>query len=289
MRFREKIRTKMPKEIVYMREAGLVVAEIHRSLAQACRPGITTAELDEVSHEAIKRCGARSNFLNYHGFPATTCISVNEEIVHGIPGTRRLEAGDLVKFDCGAYVVRENKQWHGDAAFAMIVGGDEAGSQKARELSAVTKTAMTEAIVEIARGAKTLNAVGDTVERVVAEKSLELGWEAGIVEEFVGHGIGNAMHEPPEVYNYSVRSTLTKLKPGMVLAIEPMLTAGEADNYIADDGWTVITEDGSLACQWEHSVAIMPGGVWVLTAKDGGEELLAPYGLKPVTLPGAGD
>ncbi|OKL49733.1 type I methionyl aminopeptidase [Boudabousia liubingyangii] len=286
VRFRDKVNPKMPKEIGFMREAGLVVAKIHQALREAAKPGMTTGELDQVCRDVIKAEGAKSNFLNYHGFPATVCISVNDEIVHGIPGSRKLEAGDLVKFDCGAYVNRENKQWHGDAAFSMIIGGEEAGSQTARELNEVTQTALYEVIRELAKGAQTLNAVGDTVEMVVAERAIDYGWEAGIVEEYVGHGIGNAMHEAPDVYNYSVRGKLMKLRPGQVFAIEPMLTAGDPDNSTDDDGWTVRTKDGSLACQWEHTVAIMPGGVWVLTALDGGAEILAPAGLKPVTLPG---
>ena len=285
MRFRDKTRVKMPKEIGYMREAGLIVADIHAALREACVPGITTGELDQVSRGVIARSDGKSNFLNYHGFPATVCISVNDEIVHGIPGERELKAGDLVKFDCGAYVVREGKQWHGDAAFTMIVGGDEQGSRRARELSMVTQKALYAAIASLAEGAQTLNSVGDSVEDVVAAYADELGWEAGIIEEYVGHGIGNAMHEPPDVYNYSVRGKLQTIKPGMVFAIEPMLTAGEADNHTLGDGWTVVTDDGSLACQWEHTVAILPGGVWVLTAPDGGREILSEFGLEPIEIP----
>ena len=281
MRFRDKVQVKTPRQISYMREAGLVVAHTHAALRAACKSGVTTAELDDVSREAIRSRGARSNFLNYHGFPATTCISVNDEIVHGIPGKRILRDGDLVTFDCGAYVVRDGKQWHGDAAFTMVVG-DSASDPRGDQLNALTHRALTDAIAALASGAQRLNAVGDSVEATVALAAQENGWEAGIVEEYVGHGIGNAMHESPDVYNYSVKGRLTRLQPGMVFALEPMLTAGSPDNHVASDEWTVLTDDGSWAAQWEHTVAIMPGGVWVLTAADGGVEILAPYGLSPV-------
>ncbi|OKL46041.1 type I methionyl aminopeptidase [Boudabousia marimammalium] len=283
MRYRDKVKIKTPTQIGYMREAGLIVADIHAALREACVPGITTKELDQVSARVIADSNGHSNFLGYHGFPATVCISVNDEIVHGIPGERVLETGDLVTFDCGAYVVREGKQWHGDAAFTMIVGGE--GRETAHRIDEVTKTALHNAIVNLAEGADRLNIVGDSVEEVVAHYSEQFEMPIGIVEDFVGHGIGNAMHEEPDVYNYSVRGKLTKLRPGMVFAIEPMLTSGSAANQVDADEWTVRTVDGSLAAQWEHTVAIMPGGVWVLTARDGGEEILSPYGLKPVTIP----
>ncbi|AOZ72247.1 type I methionyl aminopeptidase [Boudabousia tangfeifanii] len=284
MRYRDKVKVKSPQQIKYMREAGLVVAAMHDALREAAIPGITTGELDQIARKVIKEYDAHSNFLGYHGFPAVVCISRNEEIVHGIPGSTKLAEGDLVKFDCGAYVVREGKQWHGDAAFAKLIGGDEKASEKARQLDQLTKESLHAAIVSLAKGAKTLAAVGDAVEDTVALRAFDWGWEAGIIEEYVGHGIGNAMHESPDVYNYRVRGKLTTLKPGMVFAIEPMLTAGEADNHTLADGWTVVTDDNSWACQWEHTVAIMPSGVWVLTAHDGGASILEPAGLSPVAL-----
>ncbi|AMD88491.1 methionine aminopeptidase [Actinomyces radicidentis] len=272
-----------------MREAGLVVADIHAALREAVRPGTTTAELDAVSAAAIERGGARSNFLGYEGYPATVCVSVNDEVVHGIPGERVLEAGDLVTFDCGAYVTDDDgTQWHGDAAFTTVVGGRYA-SEADRVLDTTTREALWAAIAAVARAAageargrdERLNVVGDSVERVVAEASLREGVPLGILEDYVGHGIGTAMHMDPDVLNYSVKRRGPRLRTGMVIAIEPMLTAGGPEVRELDDGWTVVTEDGSRAAQWEHTVAIVPGGVWVLTAPDGGFEGLAPHGIEP--------
>lgn len=291
---REQIEIKTPAQVRHMRRAGLVVAQIHAALRQAVRPGITTAELDAVSAGVIERAGARSNFLGYHGFPATVCISVNEEAVHGIPGPRVLEAGDLVTFDCGAFVTDDRgTQWHGDAAFTTVVGSAYRNDSD-RILDATTERCLWEAIAALARAAAgrggarelRLNAVGDAVEETVAQVASAEGHELGILEEYVGHGIGTRMHMPPDVLNYSVRARGPRLRPGMVLAIEPMLTAGSPRVRELDDGWTVVTCDGSRAAQWEHTVAIMPGGVWVLTAPDGGARGLEPYGLAPVTMPG---
>lgn len=319
-------------QIKWMREAGLVVAEIHRSLREAARPGVTTGELDEVSADAIRRCGARSNFLNYYGYPATVCISPNDVIVHGIPGKRKLAIGDIVTFDCGAWLERSGQQWHGDAAFSMIVGDEftsdeefarswvrrhqgpgagkrwgsanpsapqsEAGETSAdsagevsrqgsvarrRELNLVTREALWAALASLARG-KRVSAVGEAVERVVAERAEDLGWEAGIIEDFTGHGIGTAMHQDPEVLNYRVRGLMPKLRPGMVLAVEPMLTSGDIENVTENDDWTVRTVDGSDAAQWEHTIAILDDGVAILSAVDGGVAGLAPFGVTPVLL-----
>ena len=286
---REQIQIKTPEQIRLMRRAGLVVADIHAALREAVRPGTTTAELDAVSAAAIERGGARSNFLGYEGYPATVCVSVNDEVVHGIPGERVLEAGDLVTFDCGAYVTDDDgTQWHGDAAFTTVVGGRYA-SEADRVLDTTTREALWAAIAAVARAAsgeargrdERLNVVGDTVERVVAEASLREGVPLGILEDYVGHGIGTAMHMDPDVLNYSVKRRGPRLRTGMVIAIEPMLTAGGPEVRELDDGWTVVTEDGSRAAQWEHTVAIVPGGVWVLTAPDGGFEGLAPHGIEP--------
>lgn len=286
---REHIQIKTRDQVLRMREAGLVVADIHAALREAVRPGVTTAELDAVSAAAIERGGARSNFLGYEGYPATVCISVNDEVVHGIPGERVLETGDLVTFDCGAYVTDDDgTQWHGDAAFTTVVGGRyEAESD--RVLDTTTREALWAAVAAVARAAageahgraERLNVVGDTVEEVVAEASLREGVPLGILEDYVGHGIGTAMHMDPDVLNYSVKRRGARLRTGMVIAIEPMLTAGGPEVRELDDGWTVVTEDGSRAAQWEHTVALVPGGVWVLTAPDGGVEGLAPYGIEP--------
>ncbi|WP_026406666.1 type I methionyl aminopeptidase [Actinomyces gerencseriae] len=289
MRLRNRIEIKTPDQVRHMRRAGLVVADIHAALREAVRPGATTGELDAVCAATIERAGAHSNFLGYYDYPATVCVSVNEEVVHGIPGERELREGDLVTFDCGAYVLDESgTQWHGDAAFTTVVGGRYA-SDSDRILDSTTHRALWAAIASLARAmageapgrAGRLNAVGDTVEDVVAEARRDHDIPIGILEDYVGHGIGTAMHMAPDVLNYSVKRRGPRLQPGMVLAVEPMLAAGEPEVEELDDGWTVVTVDGSRAAQWEHTVALVPGGVWVLTASDGGVEGLDPYGIEP--------
>ena len=289
MRLRNRIEIKTPDQVRHMRRAGLVVADIHAALREAVRPGVTTGELDAVCAATIERAGAHSNFLGYYDYPATVCVSVNEEVVHGIPGERELREGDLVTFDCGAYVLDESgTQWHGDAAFTTVVGGRYA-SDSDRILDSTTHRALWAAIASLARAmageapgrAGRLNAVGDTVEDVVAEARRDHGVPIGILEDYVGHGIGTAMHMAPDVLNYSVKRRGPRLQPGMVLAVEPMLAAGEPEVEELDDGWTVVTVAGSRAAQWEHTVALVPDGVWVLTASDGGVEGLDPYGIEP--------
>lgn len=301
-----RIEYKTRDQILWMREAGLVVAEIHRSLREAARVGVSTADLDQVSADAIARSGARSNFLGYYGYPATVCISVNDVVVHGIPGKRTLAAGDIVSFDCGAWLTRGGRQWHGDAAFSMVVGDEftsdedfasswtrrQRGSgqiaaqgsvERRRELDCVTREALWAALAQLATGRR-VSAVAEGVERVVENRAEDLGWEAGIIEEYTGHGIGTAMHQDPEVLNYRVRGLMPKLRPGMVLAVEPMLTTGGIDTVTESDEWTVRTVDGSDACQWEHTVAILEDGISVLTAPDAGKAGLAPFGITPVVL-----
>ena len=289
MRLRNRIEIKTPDQVRHMRRAGLVVADIHAALREAVRPGVTTGELDAVCAATIERAGAHSNCLGYYDYPATVCVSVNEEVVHGIPGERELREGDLVTFDCGAYVLDESgTQWHGDAAFTTVVGGRYA-SDSDRILDSTTHRALWAAIASLARAmageapgrAARPNAVGDTVEDVVAEARRDHGVPIGILEDYVGHGIGTAMHMAPDVLNYSVKRRGPRLQPGMVLAVEPMLAAGEPEVEELDDGWTVVTVDGSRAAQWEHTVALVPDGVWVLTASDGGVEGLDPYGIEP--------
>lgn len=276
-----RIEIKSTNQILKMRRAGMVVVAIHQALREACEPGITTGELDQISAAVIKRMGAKSNFLGYDGFPATVCVSINEEVVHGIPGNRVLQFGDLVSFDCGAYIVdNASRQWHGDAAFSMICGGETHARPEDLQLLSTTERALWSAIAALAN-AKHLGEIGDAIEKVVAEDTLRYGWEAGIVEEYVGHGIGTAMHQAPDVLNYSTRSRGPKIKQGMVLAIEPMLTRGGSVTKELSDGWTAVTVDGSRAAHFEHTVAVLPGGVWVLTAPDGGRAGLAPFGLSP--------
>ncbi|PID98090.1 MAG: type I methionyl aminopeptidase [Actinobacteria bacterium] len=285
-----RIEIKTRQQMRWMREAGLVVAAIHKALREAARPGVTTAELDAVSAATIRDAGATSNFYGYMGYPATVCIAVNDVVVHGIPGEQVLRPGDIVSFDCGAYIVRGGKQWHGDAAFTMVIG-DELSEidcspetlQRRHELEATTREAMWAALASLAT-ARRINAVGNAVEEVVERKADAYGWEAGIVEEYTGHGIGTQMHQAPEVVNYRSRGFFPKVKPGMALAIEPMLVTGSIDTIVDPDGWTVRTTDGGDAAQWEHSVAILEDGISVLTAPDGGKEGLAPFGITPVNL-----
>lgn len=277
-----KIEVKTPQQLRYMREAGLVVAAMHQALREAAQPGVSLLELDQVSRQVIAQKGAKSNFLGYHGFPATVCICVNEVVVHGIPTEQRLEQGDLVTFDCGAYVEREGQQWHADAAFTMIVGGDEAGSEQARQLNEFTHQAMWAAVASLNTG-KRISCVGDAVESTLADYR-KRGFAGDIVEEYTGHGIGTAMHMEPEVINYSARGLQPRIKPGMVFAVEPIISAGSPETDILADEWTVVTVDGSLAAQWEHTVAITTRGIWVLTAPDGGVAGLAPFGIKPTPL-----
>jgi len=259
---RERIEYKTADQIRAMRRAGLVVADIHDALREAAAPGMSTAELDEVARDVLDRAGARSNFLGYHGYPAHVCISVNEEVVHGIPGTRVLEDGDIVSFDCGAVV----DGWHGDAAFTVVLGeGDPAD----HALSETTRTAMWDAIAALATGDR-LDVVGDAVEDAVAGHAAAGNEPLAIVEEYVGHGIGSAMHQPPDVPNYRTSRRGPRLRQGMCLAVEPMLARGSGRTRVLSDDWTVVTEDGGRAAHWEHTVALTEDGVWVLTARDGG-------------------
>lgn len=280
---RNRIQLKTLEQVRLMRRAGLVVADIHAALREAVRPGITTAELDRVSAQTIASHGATSNFLNYFGYPATVCISVNDVVVHGIPDERVLEAGDLVSFDCGAYLTVDGRQWHGDAAFTTIVGGDAAGTQKRRQLNALTEEAMWAGLASLATGRR-LSCVGEAVEDVVAEHARSDGWEAGIIEEYVGHGIGTAMHQEPDVLNYRAHGISPRLRPGMVLCVEPMIVTGSIETVTLGDDWTVKTLDGGDAAHWEHTIALLEDGVSVLTAPDCGAAGLAPYGITPVVL-----
>jgi methionyl aminopeptidase len=267
---RERIEYKTAEQVAGMRRAGLVVAEAHRAGREAIRPGLTTADLDAVAAQVIVDAGATPSFLGYHGYPATLCVSVNEEIVHGIPGDRVLAGGDVVSVDCGAIV----DGWHGDAAFTVVL---DAADPADVALSHATERAMWAGIAALATGER-LAVVGNAVEDVVESADARYG----IVQEYVGHGIGSAMHQPPDVLNYRTRERGPRLRPGLCVAIEPMLTRGGRATRVLGDDWTVVTQDGQRAAHWEHTVAIGPDGIWVLTATDGGEAGLAPFGVAPV-------
>ncbi|WP_372592763.1 type I methionyl aminopeptidase [Actinotalea sp.] len=264
---RERIEYKTGAQVAKMRAAGLVVAAVHDAVREATRAGVTTAELDAVAAATIAEHGAVSSFLGYHGYPATICVSVNEEIVHGIPGDRVIRSGDVVSIDAGAIVAG----WHGDAAFTMVVDPQDPADLA---LSEATENAMWAGLVALATK-QHLGAVGDAVEDVVDASPVPFG----IVQDYVGHGIGRAMHQPPEVLNYRTRENGARIKPGLCVAVEPMLTRGSAATRVLEDDWTVVTQDGSRAAHWEHTVAIGPEGIWVLTSPDGGEAALAARGV----------
>jgi methionyl aminopeptidase len=256
------IEVKRPEQIAVMREAGLVVARTLRVLAAAVRPGLTTGELDELAEAEIRAAGATPSFKGYHGYPATICTSVNEEIVHGIPSRRRgLREGDIISIDCGAIV----NGWHGDAAVTVGVG---AISAEDAALLHACETALWRGLAQAQAGGR-LGDISHAVETSVAESG-----RYGIVEEYTGHGIGSAMHMDPPVPNYGRPGRGPRLRPGMALAIEPMVMPGSPETVLLDDEWTVVTADGSRAAHFEHTVAITADGPWVLTAKDGGESRL---------------
>lgn len=252
---RETIEIKSEAQIQLMRKAGVVVAETLQIVSEAVRPGITTAELDDIAHDAIRARGATPSFLGYHGFPAVICTSVNEEVVHGIPGERILHAGDLISVDCGAII----EGWHGDAAISIRVG--ELAPEIAT-LSSVTKQSLWEGIAQ-ARAGNRLSDIGHAVEQIIRANG-----DYGIVQEYVGHGIGSQMHMHPPVPNFGAPGRGPTLQVGMALAIEPMATMGSPEVGVLQDAWTVVTDDGLWASHWEHTVAITPTGPWVLTALD---------------------
>jgi len=242
---------KTPAQIAKMRKAGRVVAEMLDACAAAAKPGATTGDLDRVAREVLARRGAKSNFLNYHGYPAVICASPNNVIVHGIPGDQRLMDGDLVSIDCGAII----DGWHGDAARTIPVGEI---SEEARKLILVTEESLWAGIAYVRKGAR-LSDIGHAVQ-MVAE-----GAGFSVVREYVGHGIGRSMHEEPQVPNYGVPGKGMKLKVGHVLAVEPMVNLGSAETQLHEDGWTVTTADGMLSAHFEHSIAVTEDGPEVLT------------------------
>lgn len=270
-----KVELKSDDQIRTMRRAGLITRAALEAARAACVPGATTADVDAAGAEVIRDAGATSNFLGYHGYPATLCVSVNEVIVHGIPGERVLEPGDVVSIDGGAIV----DGFHGDSAMTVFVGGEDAADPADVRLSKTTEESMWAGIAAMATG-KRVGHIGEAIEA----KAMELEPSLGLIEEFTGHGIGSEMHMDPEVLNYRAKSLGPKLRAGMCLCIEPMLVRGSADTETLDDGWTVVTRDGSRASHWEHAVARHARGIWVLTAPDGGAERLKPYGIVPVPL-----
>lgn len=262
---RHLIQIKTEAEIVKMRAAGLVVAETLEVLRAAVQPGITTRELDAIAEREIRSRGAIPSFKGYHGFPATICTSINDEIVHGIPGDRRLQDGDVVSLDCGAIL----DGWHGDSAITIVLGE---AAPEIHTLVDTCESALWAGIATMRTGGR-LRDIG-----VAIEDHVRAVGDYGIVREYGGHGIGTEMHQEPHVLNYRTRARGPRLQPGLVLAIEPMINHGSPATQLLDDGWTVKTVDGSLSAHFEHSVAITEAGPLVLTALDGGARQLAGLG-----------
>lgn len=272
---RHKVQLKTDAQLALMARAGVVTSRALDAAVAAAVPGAATADVDRAFRGVLEHYGAQSNFLGYYGYPATVCVSVNDEVVHGIPGQRVLRDGDIVSIDGGAIV----DGWHGDSARTVLVGDRHDPADV--ELSAVTRAAMWRGIAALARGSH----VGDVGQAIEDYVQTVAGDRLGILEDYVGHGIGTAMHMAPDVPNYAVRQRGPRLGPGLALAIEPMLVRGGIETRVLADDWTVVTVDGSRASQWEHSVCLHSRGLWVLTAEDGGAAELEPLGVRPVPIP----
>ena len=245
---------KSPEEIDRMREAGRIVAETIERTVAAVRPGIQTAELDAVSEKTILEAGATPSFKGYRGFPASLCVSINEQVVHGIPGKRVLKPGDLLSLDFGAIW----EGYHADAAVSLFVGG-EAPSSEAEKLVRVTEEALESGIAQIRVGGR-LTDISHAVQQVVEGAGFNL------VREYTGHGVGRALHEDPQIFNYGAPGRGPELRPGLVIAVEPMAMLGDWPTRVLADNWTVVTDDGSLAAHFEHTIAVTEDGPEVLTA-----------------------
>ncbi|MFE6965804.1 type I methionyl aminopeptidase [Agromyces sp. NPDC057679] len=267
---------KSPAQLRSMVAAGRATAAALGEARRLAVVGATGLELDAAAERTITAAGGRSNFKLVPGYRHTLCVSVNDDVVHGIPGDRRFQPGDIISVDGGAEV----DGWNGDSAFTIVLPDPSRPEiVAAREtLSKVTEQALWHGIATLAR-ASHLNEVGAAIEDYVRGEG-----EYGILTDYVGHGIGRTMHEEPPVFNYRVDRRGPAVKPGLVVAIEPMLVAGAIDSFVRDDDWTVTTADGADAAHWEHSVAVHAGGIWVLTAPDGGAEGLAPFGIVPTPI-----
>ena len=252
MGLRRSLPQRNASELAAMRRAGRVVAEMHQVIRQAARPGVTTLDLDLLARDVLHRRDASSNFLNYHGFPAVICASVNDQVIHGIPGPRVLADGDVLSIDCGAIV----EGWHGDAAFTMGIGSV---SSDALRLMAVAEAALAAGIAAMVPGGH-VGDIGAAIDQVVDAAGF------GSPSDYCGHGIGRAMHEDPDVPNRGRTGKGPQLANGVVLALEPMLIAGGFDDTdVLDDGWTVVTADGSVAAHVEHTVLVTDNGPEILT------------------------
>jgi methionyl aminopeptidase len=261
------IELKTPEQIGLMRAAGLVVADTLAKLGAAARPGVSTAELDELAEASIRAAGAIPSFKGYQGYPASICSSVNDQVVHAIPAPDQvLREGDLISIDCGA----ELDGWHGDAAITVPIGEV---ARDHRRMITVAEDAMWSGIAAAARGLRSGRGRLTDISYAI-ESSIRKAGRYGIVDGYGGHGIGTQMHQDPLVLNAGRPGKGPRLVPGMALAIEPMITRGKPRVAELDDDWTVVTVDGSVAVHVEHTVAFCDDGVWVLTAPDGGRERL---------------
>lgn len=260
------IEIKTPEQVEGMRRAGLVVGQTLELMRSTVRPGISTGELDAIAEDNIRSSGATPSFKGYHGFPGSICASVNDEVVHGIPGDRVLAEGDVISIDCGAIV----EGWHGDAAVTVPVGAVPA---EVTELIRVTEEAMWRGIAAARLGGRVTD-ISHAVETHVRGSG-----SYGILEDYVGHGIGSQMHQPPNVPNFGRPGRGPRLVRGLALAVEPMITLGGKETVVLEDDWTVVTADGSWAAHSEHTFTLTPDGAWVLTALDGGEQALAELGV----------
>ena len=262
------IEVKNLEQLKSMRKAGLVVADTLELLKRSAQIGMTTLELDEIAATNLVKHGATSSFLGYHGFPAVICASVNEEVVHGIPNKRKLVSGDLLSIDFGAII----EGWHGDAAISFGLGEIDPADQK---LMDVCQESMWRGIAAGKKGAK-LTDISAAIESYINSQG-----KYGILREYGGHGIGSAMHQEPHILNFGPAGNGPELIEGMALAIEPMITRGHERTKVLSDDWTVVSYDSSKGAHFEHSYTIAPDGkVFVLTAKDGGQEQLARLGVE---------
>ena len=270
---------KTPAELRQMIAPGLATEAALQAARSRIAVGVSTLEIDAAAEKAIIAQGGSSNFKLVPGYRHTVCASINDEVVHGIPSARTLAPGDIVSIDAGAIL----GGWNGDSAITVVLPDPDRPDVVAERhaLSDVTRGALWAGIAAFAN-ARHLNEVGAAIQGFIEDEGAKRHHEFGILTEYVGHGIGRSMHEDPSVFNYRTKGKSPEVKPGLVVAIEPMVTWGSPITRVLPDGWTVSTVDGSSSCQWEHTVAVHEDGVWVMTASDGGAADLAAYGITPV-------
>jgi methionyl aminopeptidase len=278
---RRRLRSRTDEQLLLMREAGLLTGRTLEMLREHIRPGVTTLELDRLAEDFIRSHGGIPNFQLVPGYSHTLCTSVNEQVVHGIPNASCvLREGDLISIDCGAEV----KGWNGDAAMSVVVGGPAAARPEDLDLMAATEASLYDGIAAMKVGGR-LYDIGDAIEASIDAAAERDHHTYGIIDEYVGHGIGEKMHLDPQIPNYSTGEAGPRLVDGFTGAIEPMITLGGTDTRVLADDWTVVTADGSRACHFEHSVVVRDEGIWILTALDGGQAALEARGAAyaPIT------